>query len=284
MQLFRREIRLLNWRLKSVLVLAILVLGLSLLISGCRPEASEVEEATTAKAQDQVQDQGEAQGTDESLKPIRVQFSFSPRYAPDNSEPYAVVGEFAKIPIGFNVIMVSPGNTARKYRVLISPMGSDVVLEGVYETSEATYNKDFDEHTVMATDLKHLYTTYAETVTATCVVYDITEEEASSASEGTGGKVIFEGEAAVAGVEARKLEIAELNVGENVIDVAVTAYPDMKYEWRMNKDNEYALAPQSGDMGWNRESFGNDEDTEIAVTIYDERGRFNNFLYVYPKD
>lgn len=245
----------------------LLVIGLTFVSSGCQ--------ATTPSNTEQASEQESSEATQATDdRPIRVQFSFSPRYAPDNSEPYVVVGEYAKIPIGFNVFITSPGDIPHKYKIILRPMGSDSTIEAFYETSEATYNKDFDEHTVMSTDLKYLFNQYKQTITATCTVYDITEGEV----------VIFEGEASVPGVEAKKLEIAELNIRENTIDVAVTAYPDMKYEWRMNLDNELALTPQTGDMGWYRESFSNNEDTQISVTLYDDRGRFNNFLFVYPKN
>jgi hypothetical protein len=206
-------------------------------------------------------------------KKIRVQFSYSARYSQETKAFYVVTGEHARIPIGYNVIISVPKDELRKFKVIITPKSGADPLEGVYETSAETFNKDYKEHVIMINDLRHVYSVYAKEAEASCQVYDVTDKKT----------LIFEGTAMVEALEARELELIALEVKDTTISAEVTHYNDMKYEWRMDNSGANQLPPQKGDMGWSSEGFVRREDTNIAVTIYDDQGRFNNFLFIYPQ-
>lgn len=247
----------------------ILLVLMFLLATGCKDQSgndSELGEQAQASDTEQV--------TEESVEDaIKVQFSYASRYAQKLNEFYVIAGEHASIPIGYNVIISAPGDENRKFKVVITPAAGADPIEGFYETSDETYDKDYNEHLIMVDDLRHVYTIYAPTLEANCKVYEMTASET----------VVYDGAATVPAIEARELELINLEVTDNTVSASVTHYKDMVYEWRMNKQNDLALPPQSGDMGWSSEGFNRDEDTEVAVTIYDEQGRFNNFLFIYPK-
>jgi len=185
-----------------------------------------------------------------------------------------VAGEHAHIPVGYDVIINAPGDADRKFKVVITPREGADRIEGVYETSDETYNKDFDEHVIMVEDLRHLYSLYAPNLEATCQVYDVTASET----------FVFEGTATVPALEARELELVSLDVKASSVSAAVTHHSDMEYEWRMNTSNDLSLPPSKREAwGWSSESFSLDDETEIAVSLYDAQGRFNNFLFIYPE-
>lgn len=244
------------WVILAVLVLLVLVTGCSDSDLNAEPQAGETEQVSEAPAD----------------REVKVQFSYEGRYAPDLNEFYVVAGEYAHIPVGYDVIISAPGDADRKFKVVITPREGADRIEGIYETSDETYNKDFDEHVIMVEDLRHLYSLYAPNLEATCQVYDVTAAES----------LVFEGTATVPALEARELELLSLDVKESSVAAAVTHHADMEYEWRMNTSNDLSLPPQSGSLGWSSESFSLDDETEIAVSLYDEQGRFNNFLFIYP--
>jgi hypothetical protein len=250
--------------MKSKFWVILLILSLLLLVTGCNdsdksaePQVSETDQVSENPAD----------------KEVKVQFSYAARYARELNEFYVVAGKHARIPIRYDVIITAPGNEDRKFKVVITPREGADPIEGIYETSAETFNKDYNEHLIMVDDLRQIYSIYAPTLEASCQVYDITTSE----------DLIFEGTASVPALEARELELLSLEVKETSVSATVTHHEDMEYEWRMNTRNDLALAPQSGSMGWSSEGFLLDDETEIAVTIYDEQGRFNNFLFVYPK-
>ncbi len=239
------------WRFK----IGVFTIAVLLLITGCK-------DTDTAPG-----------STDQADQKMRVQFSYSGRYSQQTGSSYVVAGEHARISIGYNVIINVPGNISRTFKVVITPKAGAEPLEGIYETSADTYNKDYGEHILMIDDLRHIYSVYSPELEASCSVYDITDQET----------LIFEGQATIAALEARALDIISLDVKETTLSVAVTHYDDMRYEWRMDTSGANQLPPTSGDMGWSSEGFILREDTNIGVTIYDELGRFNNFLFIYPK-
>jgi len=250
--------------MKSKFWVIFLILSLLLLMIGCNDsgQSAEPQGSETEQVSDDPMD-----------KEVEVQFSYASRYASALNEFYVVAGEHASIPIGYDVIISVPGNEDRKFKVVITPRAGAAPIEGLYETSADTYNKDYNEHVIMVDDLRHIYSIYAPTLEASCQVYDATTSET----------LIFEGTASVSALEARELELLSLEVRETSVSAAVTHHDDMEYEWRMNTRNDLSIPTQSGAMGWSSEGFLLDDETEIAVSIYDEQGRFNNFLFIYPE-
>lgn len=245
------------WAIFAVLVLLFSMTGCSDSDQSAEPQVGEPEQVSEAPAD----------------REVKVQFSYEGRYAPDLNEFYVVAGEHAHIPVGYDVIISAPGDADRKFKVVITPREGADQIEGIYETSDETYDKDFDEHVIMIKDLRHLYSQYAPNLEATCQVYDVTAAET----------LVFEGTATMPALEARELELLSLDVKASTVSAAVTHHADMEYEWRMNSSNDLSLAPQSGSLGWSSESFSLDDETEIAVSLYDAQGRFNNFLFIYPE-
>lgn len=205
---------------------------------------------------------------------IQVQFDYKTRYSVEADDYYVIAGEYAKISTGYNILIIVPKKQHRKFKVVIEPKTGAEVLEGYYETNDENYDNSFKEHVIDVDDLKHIYKVYSPELEATCRVYDITDGET----------LIFEESRTAKAVEARRLELVSLDVGPNVISAEVTHYPDMRYEWRMNKDGDLQLEPSSGTLGWSSEGFILYDDTDIGVTLYDELGRLNTYLSVYSND
>lgn len=253
-------------RIFLCLILVVVMLG-TLACKDIDPNAATNQEAINS---------GESASEEENpfKRDFRVQFEFKSRYSPETKESYVVAGEHARIPIGYSVIISVPEDVEKTYKVVItSKQGADR-LEGTYQTSPETWKNEYNEHTIMVDDLRHVVKTYAEALESNCQVFDMTDGE----------KLVYEGAATVMALEARALELINLEIKETTISAEVTHYDDMRYEWLMDSSGALQLAPQTGDKGWSSEGFIKDEETRIAVTIYDELGRFNNFLYIYPKN